>query len=152
MIDWKQPMKALEVGKGRMICNGNDLAILSIGTIGNHVVKACEILDLNEISAAHYDMRFVKPLDEELLRNVFNRFKKIITIEDGCLMGGFGSAVLEWAMDNGYQNTEIHRKGIPDQFIEQGEPNEQYREIGLHPEGIVNVVQEMLGVKVRMEI
>jgi len=151
MVDWKQPMKALEVGKGRMICNGNDIAILSIGTIGNHVVKANEILELNEISAAHYDMRFVKPLDEELLRNVFNRFKKIITIEDGCLMGGFGSAVLEWAMDNGYQNTEIHRMGIPDQFIEQGEPNEQYREIGLHPEGIVNVVQQMLGVKVRME-
>jgi len=151
MVDWRRPMKALPIGKGRIISEGNDIAILSIGTMGNHVVKANEILKLNEISVAHYDMRYVKPLDEELLKTIFGRFKKVITIEDGCLMGGFGSAVLEWAMDNGFGSAEITRLGIPDHFIEQGEPADQYRECGLHPEGIVKTVQNILGVKIRMD-
>jgi 1-deoxy-D-xylulose-5-phosphate synthase len=146
MIDWKRPMRALPVGKGRIICEGEDIAILSIGTIGNHVKKANGILNLDEIYPAHYDMRFVKPLDEEMLHIVFSKFKKVITIEDGCLMGGFGSAVLEWAMDHGYNETEIKRIGIPDEVIEQGEPSDQYKECGLHPEGIVKTVMEMLGV------
>ena len=97
-------------------------------------------------------MRFVKPLDSDILKEVFSRFKKVITIEDGCLMGGFGSAVLEWASDNGYTGVEVKRMGIPDEYIEHGEPMEQYRECGLHPEGIVKTVQEMLNVRIRMDM
>jgi 1-deoxy-D-xylulose-5-phosphate synthase len=151
MPDWRRPMKALPVGKGRMICDGDDIAILSIGTIGNHVVKANEILNLNEVYPAHFDMRYVKPLDEDMLHEIFRKFNKVITIEDGCLLGGFGSAVLEWAMDHGYNKTTIKRLGLPDHFIEQGEPSDQFRECGLHAEGIVKTVQQMLGVKIRMD-
>jgi 1-deoxy-D-xylulose-5-phosphate synthase len=151
MPDWRKPFKALPIGKGQKICDGEDVAILSIGHPGNFVIKASKILNLNEIYPAHYDMRFVKPLDEEMLREVFGRFKKIITVEDGCLMGGFGSAVLEWAADNGFTDFQLVRLGIPDEFIEHGEPSEQYRECGFHPEGIVKAVQEMLGVRVKID-
>ncbi|HCT30525.1 MAG TPA: 1-deoxy-D-xylulose-5-phosphate synthase, partial [Bacteroidales bacterium] len=96
MTDWKKPFKEIETGKGRLLRNGKDLAILTIGHIGNTVVKVCNQLDENEhISVAHYDMRFVKPLDEKLLHSIFKTFQNIITVEDGVLKGGFGSAVLE---------------------------------------------------------
>ena len=149
MIDWRTPFKKIDIGKGRKISDGGDIAILSIGHPGNFVVKANKILRENEIYAAHYDMRFVKPLDTTILKEVFSHFKNIITVEDGCLTGGFGSAVLEWAMDNGYTSHNIKRLGIPDEYIEHGEPIDQYKQIGIHPEGIVKAVEEMLGVKVR---
>jgi 1-deoxy-D-xylulose-5-phosphate synthase len=151
MPEWRTPFKALEVGKGRKICDGEDIAILSIGHPGNFAVKANQILNLNEIYPAHYDMRFVKPLDEALLHHVFKNYPKIITVEDGCLMGGFGSAVLEWAADHGYNN-EVKRLGIPDKFIDHAEPAEQYKECGFHMEDIVKAVQTMLGVRVRMDL
>lgn len=150
MPDWRRPFKKIEVGKGQKICDGEDIAILSIGHIGNHVIKATSILNENEVFPAHYDMRFVKPLDEELLHEVFSRFKNIITVEDGCILGGFGSAVLEWMAANNYQ-ANVKILGIPDRLIEHGEPIEQYREIGLHPEGIAKAVNEMLGVKVKID-
>jgi 1-deoxy-D-xylulose-5-phosphate synthase len=150
MPEWRTPFKAIEVGKGRKICDGEDIAILSIGHPGNFVVKANQILNLNEIYPAHFDMRFVKPLDEAMLHHVFKKYPKIITVEDGCLMGGFGSAVLEWAMDNGYTN-EVKRLGIPDKFIDHAEPAEQYKECGFHAEDIVKAVQSLLGVRVRMD-
>lgn len=123
MPDWKRPFEAIPVGKGRTICEGEELAILSIGHMGNEAVKAC--MDLNEegIYPAHYDMRFVKPLDEELLHRILKKFKKIITVEDGCIQGGFGSAVLEFMADHGYQ-AQVVRLGIPDEFVEHGEQEE----------------------------
>jgi 1-deoxy-D-xylulose-5-phosphate synthase len=150
MIDWKKPLKILEIGKGRKICDGEDIAILSIGHIGNHVIQANKILNENEVFAAHYDMRFVKPLDEDLLHEAFSRYKHIITIEDGCLTGGFGSAILEWKEANGYNST-VTRLGIPDHFIEHGEPMELYKEIGIHAEGIVTSVKNILGVRIKMD-
>jgi 1-deoxy-D-xylulose-5-phosphate synthase len=146
MPEWRTPLKAIPIGKGRQLSEGEGLAILSFGTIGNFAVKARTILKDYNVYPAHYDMRFVKPLDEELLHEVFSRFDKVLTIEDGCLQGGFGSAVLEWAADNGYKS-EIVRLGIPDKVIDHGEPMEQYRECGLDPESIVRTIVEMMGVK-----
>ena len=139
-------MKAIEIGKGRVIGEGEDLAILTIGHIGNYAVEACKQLGKKGIYPAHYDMRFVKPIDEELLHKIFSKFNKIITVEDGCIMGGMGSAVLEFMADNGYY-AEVKRLGIPDKYIEQGSQLELHTECGYHPEGIVNAVKELVGVK-----
>ncbi len=145
MPSWKTPMQELEVGKGRMIQDGEEVAILTIGHIGNYAVEACHALTVDDIYPAHYDMRFVKPLDEEMLHEIFNRFKKIITVEDGCLMGGFGSAVLEFMTDHGY-SAQVKRLGIPDHIIEHGEQLELHKECGYDPESIAEEVRELLGV------
>lgn len=137
MPEWHTPLKALPIGKGRMITDGNDLAILTIGHVGNEAVEACRILREKGISAAHFDLRFLKPLDDELLHQVFRKFKKIITVEDGTTIGGMGSAVLEFMSSHGYQAT-IVRLGIPDQFIEQGSIAELHHECGYDVDGIVN--------------
>ena len=121
--DWKRPLKALEVGKGRKICDGEEVAILTIGHVGNFAVSACKDLNAEGINPAHYDLRFVKPLDADLLHEVFKRFKNVITVEDGCLQGGMGSAVLEFMVDHHYQ-ANVVRLGIPDEFIEHGEQPE----------------------------
>ena len=136
---WQQPFEAIEIGKGRKICDGEDVAILSIGTTGNFVKKACSELSIMDIHPAHYDMRFVKPLDEDMLHEVFTKFKKIVTIEDGCLPGGFGSSILEFMADHGYVSKVI-RLGIPDRYIEHGEPYEQHKECGYDAENIVKTV------------
>jgi len=135
MSDWQKPFKAIEVGTGKILREGDDLAILSIGPLGIQASKAIDKLEAEGISVAHYDMRFVKPLDTNLLTQIGKRFKTIITIEDGALMGGFGSAVLEWLNDNGF-DTRVIRLGIPDRFIEHGTPQELYRECGIDAEGI----------------
>ena len=136
-------MEEIPVGKGRLIQDGEEVAVLSIGHIGNYVVEAFSLLEKDEIFPAHYDMRFVKPLDAELLHYIFSRFKKIITIEDGCLMGGFGSAVLEFMADNGYSASVI-RLGIPDAIFEHGEQLELHQEAGMDPESIRKTVLKML--------
>ncbi len=118
-VQWKTPFKEIKVGEGRRLKNGSDIAFVTIGTIGNQTTKAIEKLTELGISAAHYDMRFVKPLDELLLHEVFSKFEKVITVEDGCLLGGMGSAVLEFMADNNYQ-AKVVRLGIPDQFIDHG--------------------------------
>ena len=146
MPKWKTPMKAIEIGKGRVIREGEELAILTIGHIGNYATEACRQLEKEGIYPAHYDMRFVKPIDEELLHKVFGKFNKILTVEDGCIMGGMGSAVLEFMADNSYY-AEVKRLGIPDKYIEQGSQLELHTECGYHPEGIVNTVKELVGVK-----
>ncbi len=146
MVEWKTPFKKLEIGKGRKVKDGNDVAILSIGHPGNLVTEAIEKLELENISAAHYDMRFAKPIDEELLHEVFSKFKKVITVEDGCIMGGMGSAVLEFMADNNY-SASIKRLGIPDEFIEHGEQNELYTECGFSPDQIAASVREILIAK-----
>ncbi|SMO61606.1 1-deoxy-D-xylulose-5-phosphate synthase [Solitalea koreensis] len=144
MTDWKRPMQAIEVGKGRKICDGEEIAILTIGHIGNYAVKACSELNAEGISPAHYDMRFVKPLDENLLHEVFNKYKKIVTVEDGCLVGGMGSAVLEFMSDHGY-NAQVKRLGIPDRFIEHGEQPELYNECNYDAAAIIKTVKELAG-------
>jgi 1-deoxy-D-xylulose-5-phosphate synthase len=145
MVDWQRPMKAIAVGKGRKICDGEDLAVLSIGTIGNEVVKATTALNEDGLYPAHYDLRFVKPLDENLLHEVFKKFSKIVTVEDGCIEGGMGSAILEFMADNNY-NAEVVRLGIPDQFIEHGEQPELWAECGYDAVAIAEQVKKM-GIK-----
>lgn len=123
MTDWRRPFKELAIGKGRKLVDGEQVAILSFGHVGNEVSKALQVLNTEGIHPAHYDIRFVKPLDQELLHEVFSKFKKVITIEDGALPGGFGSAVLEFMADNNYA-AEVIRLGIPDEIIEHGEQKE----------------------------
>ena len=147
MDKWEEPFTEIPVGKGRLVRKGSDIAILSIGTTGNLVTKATEILEDDHISCSHYDMRFVKPLDEEILHKVFKQFKQIITIEDGAITGGFGSALLEFMSEHGY-NAHVKRLGVPDRFIEHGTQEELYRECGFDVEGITRTVKEMLNTKI----
>ncbi|NGM61083.1 1-deoxy-D-xylulose-5-phosphate synthase [Sphingobacterium sp. SGG-5] len=119
-VDWKRPFKRLEVGKGRKIVDGEEVAILSFGPIGNEVSKAIVTLNAEGIYPAHYDLRFAKPLDENMLHEVFKKFQKVITIEDGCLPGGVGAAIVEFMTDHQYKN-HIIRLGIPDTIVEHGE-------------------------------
>lgn len=126
MPDWKKPFKELPVGQGRKICDGEEVAVLSLGHIGNEVVKAFQQLSTDGIHPAHYDLRFAKPLDEAMLHEVFTKFKKIITVEDGCITGGVGSAILEFMADHGYQ-AQVVRLGIPDQIVEHGEQRELWK-------------------------
>lgn len=121
LVDWKCPLEELPVGKGRKLRDGKDVAVLSIGTPGNDVAKAIDELQKDgcDISVAHYDMRYLKPIDTEILTDVAQNFKRIITIEDGVRDGGLGTAVTEWMNDNGF-HPEIHRMGLPDEFVEHG--------------------------------
>lgn len=146
MTDWKTPFEEISVGKGRLVTNGEGVAILTLGHPGNFAQKA--ILDLSKIGIkpAHYDMRFVKPLDEMLLHEVFSKFDKVITVEDGCLMGGFGSAVLEFMADRGYK-AEVVRLGIPDEYIHHGTQEELWEECGFDAKSIAATVEKMLLVK-----
>jgi 1-deoxy-D-xylulose-5-phosphate synthase len=142
-INWKMPFEKIEIGRGRKIKAGDDLAILTIGHIGNYAVEVCDRLEMRGISIAHYDLRFVKPLDERMLHEVFSTYKKILTVEDGCVQGGFGSAVLEFMADNNY-HSEVKRLGIPDAVIEHGEQLELHDEAGFGPAGIEKAVLSML--------
>lgn len=142
MTDWQQPMQAIAVGKGRKICDGEDVAILSIGHIGNEASKARLLLNEEGIYPAHYDMRFVKPLDHELLDEVFKKYKKIITIEDGVIEGGMGSAVLEYMADKSYF-AQVVRLGIPDRVVEHGEQEELWSECGYDAKSIVKEIKSL---------
>jgi 1-deoxy-D-xylulose-5-phosphate synthase len=142
MPEWKTSFRKIPVGQGRIVKEGEEVAILTIGHIGNYAVEACASLAKEGLNPAHYDMRFVKPLDGELLHEIFGKFKKVVTIEDGCLMGGFGSAVLEWMVDQGYA-AQVKRLGIPDEIIEHGEQIELHRECGFDPEGIADAVRSL---------
>lgn len=142
MVNWQKPMKALLVGKGRRVCDGEEVAILTIGTIGNEAVKAVQILNNEGIYPAHYDLRYVKPLDEEMLHEVFQKYDRIVTVEDGCLQGGMGSAVIEFMADHGY-SAKVVRLGIPDRFIEHGEQPELWAECGYDAASIVAQVEKL---------
>jgi 1-deoxy-D-xylulose-5-phosphate synthase len=143
MTEWKKPLREIKVGEGRRLTNGDDIAILSIGHPGNFAQKALEELKDLGISAAHYDMRFVKPIDELMLHEVFSKFNKVITIEDGCVMGGFGSAVVEFMADQGYQ-AQVTRLGIPDKYIHHGTQEELWDECGFDVKAIVKTAKKML--------
>jgi 1-deoxy-D-xylulose-5-phosphate synthase len=143
MPEWRTPFEEIEIGKGRLIREGEELAILTFGHIGNYAVDVCARLEKKGIEIAHYDMRFVKPLDTELLLEIFNKFRKVVTVEDGCIQGGFGTAVLEFMADNRL-SAEVRRLGIPDRIVEHGEQIELHRECGFDPDGIEKAVIEML--------
>ena len=140
LVDWRNKMEEIKTGTGRKLKDGEDVAVLTIGPIGNDAIQAIEEVEKEtEMSVAHYDMRFVKPLDENILTEVGKKFKRIVTIEDGARMGGMGSAVLEWMSDHGYL-PQITRLGLPDEFVEHGTV-EQLREIvHLDHESIKNAI------------
>ncbi|MDO9257716.1 MAG: 1-deoxy-D-xylulose-5-phosphate synthase [Bacteroidales bacterium] len=144
MPQWKTPFTALEVGKGRIIREGKDLAVISIGPIGNVALQACNILSGKNIEVALYDTRFLKPIDEELLHLILSQFNKVITLEDASIIGGLGSAVAEFANDNGYHKATIHRLGVPDRFVEQGTLEELHHECGIDLEGIVKAAIQFM--------
>lgn len=141
--DWKKPFKIIPVGKAREIRAGKDIAILSIGHPGNFVVEATRRLDLENIHATHYDMRFVKPMDEEVLHRIGNHFDEVITVEDGVISGGFGSAVMEFFNEHRYP-VHVSRLGIPDYFVSHGKQQELYKECGFDTEGIYKKVKTIL--------
>ncbi|WP_338237714.1 1-deoxy-D-xylulose-5-phosphate synthase [Persicobacter diffluens] len=142
MPEWKTPLEEIQIGQGRKVKEGEDIAILTIGTVGNYALTAAEAV-AKDANVAVYDMRFVKPLDEAMLHEVFRKFDKVITVEDGCLMGGFGSAVLEFMVDHQY-TSKLKRLGIPDAIVEHGTQLELHQECGFDPEGIKNTIIEML--------
>ena len=149
LVDWKCEFEEIEVGTGRKLVDGTDIAILSIGPIGNNVTKAIRELypesadNDGTLPVAHYDMRFLKPLDERILHEVGERFEKIITIEDGVRNGGLGSAVIEWMNDHGYHPT-VKRLGLPDEFIEHGTVAELQNIAGIDADNIKNYIKELL--------
>ncbi|MBC6410533.1 MAG: 1-deoxy-D-xylulose-5-phosphate synthase [Ekhidna sp.] len=151
MPEWKTSLEKVEIGKGQELIPGKEIAILSIGTVGNYALNAADSLKMEGIEAGVYDLRFVKPLDEELLHNVFERYSKIITVEDGCLMGGFGSAVLEFAADHGYKAT-VKRLGIPDRVVEHGEQAQLHQECSYDAEAICNTSLELVGCRINVSV
>lgn len=136
MIDWETPFAKIEKGTGRTLAKGDEIAILTLGPIGNYATTAIEILKEEGINVGHYDMRFVKPLDRRLLKEIFGQYKYILTVEDGCLQGGFGSAILEEASELDFEG-KIRRLGIPDEVIEHGTQEQLYKLCGFDVEGIV---------------
>jgi 1-deoxy-D-xylulose-5-phosphate synthase len=143
MPEWETPMEEIEIGKGRKLKDGKDIAILSLGHPGNFAASAIRDLNRDEVYPAHFDMRFAKPLDEELLHVICRNYSKIITVEDGAIKGGFGSAVLEFMAENGYKN-EVKILGIPDRLVEHGSLKELHKECGYDAEGILVAIKEML--------
>ena len=145
---WERPFEELPIGKGQRLADGGDVAVLSIGPIGNHVTEAIESLqqttdNTQAPSVAHYDLRFLKPLDEELLHEVGQRFSRIITVEDGARSGGMGSAVVEWMCDHGYK-PDIVRLGLPDHFVEHGSVAELQHIVGIDAEAIRDAIIQLL--------
>ncbi|NQV02904.1 MAG: 1-deoxy-D-xylulose-5-phosphate synthase, partial [Bacteroidia bacterium] len=143
MAEWKTDFQELKPGVGRMIRDGNAIAILSLGHIGNEVVRACEELEKAGIFAGHVDMRFLKPMDESLLHSVLKKYDKIVTVEDGTIVGGLGSAVLEFISEHDY-SAKVKRLAIPDRFVGQGSMDELHRECGFDAEGIIETVKGMM--------
>ena len=149
MPEWRTEMKAIEIGKGRKLKDGQDIAVLSFGHPGNFVTSAIRELKQYGINPGHYDMRFVKPIDEAMLHEVFSNYSKIVTIEDGTVAGGFGSAVLEFMAQHNYK-AEVKMLGIPDRIVEHGSLKELYAECGYDINAIVKTVQDMMKDSVKV--
>jgi 1-deoxy-D-xylulose-5-phosphate synthase len=139
LVDWRCKLEEVAVGTGRKLHQGTDVAVLSIGPVGNDVEKAIQELE-GQVSVAHYDMRFLKPLDEDILQEVGSTFSRVITVEDGVRMGGFGSAVIEWFADHHF-HPDITRMGLPDKFVEHGSVEQLHEIVGIDKE---NIKQEIL--------
>lgn len=151
LSEWKTPFKRIEIGTGRKLRDGKELAILSVGHPGNFVKKAIGELNTQDIFPAHYDMRFIKPLDEPLLHEVFTNYQKVITVEDGTVVGGFGSAVLEFMAKHNYK-ASVTILGIPDRIIEHGTLKELHEECGYNTAGIIANAQRMMQDTSKVEV
>jgi 1-deoxy-D-xylulose-5-phosphate synthase len=147
MPEWKKPFEEITIGKGRKLREGKDIAILSLGHPGNFAAAAIRELKAEGIAPAHYDMRFAKPLDEELLHEALQNYEKIITVEDGTVVGGFGSAVAEFMAENNYKN-DLKILGIPDRLVEHGTLKELHHECGYDAAAIADAVREMMSSKI----
>lgn len=143
LVDWQQPFEALPVGKGRCLRKGSGVAVLSIGPLGAKIARVCAQLAEAGMNAGHYDVRFVKPLDEDLLHEVFQTYTKVLTVEDGTIVGGLGSAVAEFMADHNYQGVELRRMGVPDRFVDHGTQMELFREVGLDMEHIRRTLEQL---------
>ena len=143
LTDWRNTPRIIEIGKGRCLTEGESVAFLSIGPIGNMVQTVVSRLAEKGVSAAHYDMVFLKPLDEELLHSIGKKYDTIITVEDGCRKGGFGSAIVEFMADNDYR-PRIRRVGVPDRFVDQGSVPEQYADCGMDADSLFRLTEELL--------
>ena len=148
MPEWRTPFEEMKTGTGRVIQEGEEVAVLTIGHPGNFAVEAAKVLAGEGLHPAHYDMRFVKPLDGNLLHQIGEKFQKVITVEDGTIVGGFGSAVLEWFNENGY-HPQVNMLGIPDRLVEHGKPEELHHECGYDAAGIANAVRTAVGTPVQ---
>jgi len=151
MPEWRKPFEELQIGKGRKLRDGKDIAILSFGHPGNFAAAAIRDLRTDKITPAHYDMRFAKPLDKALLHEALQSYQKIITVEDGTVLGGFGSAVAEFMAEHGYKN-DLKILGIPDRVIEHGTLKELHRECGYDAQGIADAVREMMRERVEASV
>ena len=138
LVDWRCPLEEIKVGTGRKMCDGTGVAVLSIGAIGNHALEAAKAM-----GAAHYDMRFLKPLDDNILEEVASKYDKIVTVENGVRTGGLGSAVMEWMSDHNYTPV-IRRLGLPDKFVEHGTVEELQKIVGIDTESIKEAISQML--------
>lgn len=145
-VDWKSPLQEIEIGTGRKIKEGSDVAILTIGHVGNFAVDAASDLQEEGYNVGIYDMRFVKPLDNNLLDEVFQKYDKVITVEDGCIQGGFGSAVLEYMVDQEYA-AKVIRLGIPDLYVEHGTQAELWKECNYDKDAIKETVKKIVTQK-----
>ena len=141
--DWLVEFSKIDIGKGNKINSGDKIAVVSIGHIGNMIIDITKELQSKNINIGHFDIRFLKPLDEPMLHTVFQDYEIIITIEDGCIKGGMGSAVLEFASENNYQK-RIIRFGVPDRFIEHGTPEEQRKDCGFDKHSVLKTIIELL--------
>lgn len=146
MVEWRTPFEKIEIGKGRLVSEGEEVAVLSFGPLGNYVQDLMPEWDAQGTKPAHYDMRFAKPLDEAMLHEVFLNFDNVVTIEDGCIQGGIGSAIIEFMADHGY-SAKVKRLGVPDKFIEHGTQDELYDECGFGKKAIFEAVNAMVKTK-----
>src|SRR5882724_1927387 len=149
--DWKTAMKQIAIGTGRRLKDGEDIAVLSLGHPGNFAAAAIRELKNDGLNPAHYDMRFAKPLDEAMLHEVFGKFSKVLTVEDGTVVGGFGSAILEFQSEHDYKAT-VRILGIPDRIVEHGTLKELQRECGFDAAGIASTVREMMKDKINVSM
>jgi 1-deoxy-D-xylulose-5-phosphate synthase len=151
MPEWRKPLEEIQIGKGRKLRDGKDIAILSLGHPGNFAAAAIRELRSEGITPAHYDMRFAKPLDEDLLHEALQSYEKIITVEDGTIVGGFGSAIAEFIAEHNYKN-DLKILGIPDRLVEHGTLKELHHECGYDAAAIKETVLEMIKGTVKANI
>ena len=141
LVDWRCPLETVEVGKGRRLTTGDDVAFLTIGPIGKIMEPVVEAAAVKGVGVAHYDMRFLKPIDEDILREVGEKYKYVVTLEDGVVKGGLGSAVAEYMANNGY-TPKMKMLGIPDSFVEHGTPEQLYKICGMDADSVLNAIME----------
>ncbi len=143
IVDWKKPFEKIEIGKGKELSSGNSIAVLTIGAIGTVITEIEKENPKIATEIGHFNMRFVKPLDVDMLHKIFKKYDKLITIEDGVVIGGFGSAILEFASENNYSNS-IKRLGVPDNFIEHGKVDELHKMVGLDKQSIFSTINSLI--------